>query len=117
IIDVGWLPAVKKGMIKLRSDITRFTRSGVVYSDGKPEDFDAVISATGFVSGLGQLIDVEGLLNIEGSPKFQSGAPTSQPGFYFMGYTESSRGHLFEARRDSQRLAKLIKQEMSREGA
>ena len=87
-------------------------RLGVVFSDGKPEDFDAVISATGFVSGLGQLIDVEGLLNIEGSPKFQSGAPTSQPGFYFMGYTESVRGHLFEANRDSRRLAKIIQRQL-----
>jgi cation diffusion facilitator CzcD-associated flavoprotein CzcO len=110
IIDVGWLPGVKSGKIQLRGNVARFTQSGVMYDNGTVEDFDVVISATGFKSGLDQMIDAEGLIDERGQPKFRSGTPTSQPGFYFMGYTESTRGHLFEANRDSQRLAKLIKQ-------
>jgi cation diffusion facilitator CzcD-associated flavoprotein CzcO len=112
IIDVGWMSAVKAGRIRVRVDVARFTRSGVVYNDGQSEDFDTVISATGFKSGLDQLIAAPGLIDDHGEPKFRSGTATNQPGFYFMGYAESTRGLLFETNRDSRRLAKLIKSEL-----
>ena len=67
-----------------------------------------VIAATGFKSGLDQLLDVPGLVDARSYPAYPSGQPTSQPGLYFMGYTESVRGHLFEANRDSRRLAHIV---------
>ena len=108
IIDVGFVKQLKRGRIHVRPNISRFTPTGVVYEDGRAEDFDAVIAATGFESGLSQLIDAPGLIDQRGYPAYPSGRPTAHPGFYFMGYTESVRGHLFEANRDSRRLARLI---------
>lgn len=40
-----------------------------------------------------------------GEPRGASGEPTSHPGLYFIGFTHSLRGHLFEANRASRRLA------------
>ena len=113
IIDVGWLSGVKARTIHLRGDVVRFAPSGVVFDNGMPEDFDAVIAATGFTSGLQNLIDADGLVNERGNPAFRSGQPTNHAGFYFMGYTESVRGHLFEANRDSRRLAIMVKRAAS----
>ncbi len=113
IIDVGWVKELKRGRITLKPDITRFTATGVVYEDRTAEDFDVVIAATGFNTRLDQLIEVPGLIDERGYPKYRSGQPTSEPGLYFMGYTESVRGHLFEANRDSRRLARLIKMTMT----
>lgn len=113
IIDVGWLSGVRARTIHVRGDVTQFAAEGVVFDDGVQETFDAVIAATGFTSGLQQLIDVKGLVNERGIPAFRSGQPTNHTGFYFMGYTESVRGHLFEANRDSRRLARLIKRAAS----
>ena len=108
IIDVGWVGELKKGNVQLRPGVVRLTPTGVVYADGQIEDFDAIIAATGFETGLPDLIDEAGLLDEHGYPRYRSGQPTSARGFFFMGYTESVRGHLFEANRDSRRLAKII---------
>jgi cation diffusion facilitator CzcD-associated flavoprotein CzcO len=108
LIDVGFAQAVKKGRVRVRSDVVGFNSTGVKFSNGQEEAFDLVIAATGFSSGLEQLLPMPGLLTEEGFPRFPSGEPTSRPGLYFIGFTHSLRGHLFEANRSSRRLAKLI---------
>jgi putative flavoprotein involved in K+ transport len=108
VIDVGFVRELKRGRIHVRPNIARLTRDGAVYGDGRAEPFDAVIAATGFNTGLDQLIDAPGLIDERGEPRYPSGQPTAQPGLYFIGYTHSLRGHLFEANRASRRLAKLV---------
>ncbi len=95
----------------VRPNVSQFTQSGVVYVDGRTEDFDAVIFATGYATGLDKLIDIPRLLNEAAYPKFGSGQPTSKPGFYFIGFLRSNRGHLFEINIDSRRLAASIASE------
>ncbi len=112
IIDVGWVKELKRGNVQLRPAVAGLTSAGVIYDDGQTEDFDVVVAATGFKTGLPNLIDVPGLLNEQGFPRYLSGQPTSARGFFFMGYAESVRGHLFEANRDSRRLAKIIQREL-----
>jgi putative flavoprotein involved in K+ transport len=109
VIDVGFVAELKCGRVHVRPDVARFTPGGVIYQDGRAEDFDAVIAATGFRTGLEQLLDPPGLLDVRGFPAFASGQPTAQPGLYFMGYTEHLRGHLYEANRDSRRLAGIVR--------
>ena len=113
IIDVGWIAAVKSRRLHVRGDIARFTPTGVEFGDGTAEDFDVVIAATGFATGLATLIDAPGSLDDRGFPRHRSGGATNHPGLHFMGYTESTRGHLFEANHDSRRLAQLIKRDMA----
>jgi putative flavoprotein involved in K+ transport len=108
VIDVGFVAALKRGQIHIRPQIEQLSTTGAIFADGRAEPFDAVIAATGFHTGLDQLIDLPGALNARGEPAFPSGQPTMFPGLYFMGYTHSLRGHLFEANRDSRRLAKAI---------
>ena len=114
IIDVGWVKELKRGRIHTRPNIVRFTSAGVVYDDGREEAFDAVIAATGFKTGLPELLDMPDVLDERGYPRYLSGQPTAHPGFYFMGYTESVRGHLFEANRDSRRLARNVARYLGR---
>ncbi len=109
VIDVGFVAALKAGKIGVRPGVRSFSASGVVYADGREEQFDAVIFATGFRSGLEDLLEPEGLLDGNGLPRFPSGAPTDCPGLYFMGYFDSLRGFLYESNLASQRLALVIK--------
>jgi hypothetical protein len=67
-----------------------------------------VIAATGYRSGLPQLLDLPGALDEHGYPRFTSGRPTGFPGLYFIGYTHSLLGHLYQANRDSRRLGGLV---------
>jgi cation diffusion facilitator CzcD-associated flavoprotein CzcO len=109
VIDVGFVPALKAGKISLRPAVDSFTAAGVTYLDQREEPFDAVILATGFRSGLDELLEPQGLLNAQGNPRFPSGAPTACPGLYFMGFFDSLRGFLYESNLASQRLARALK--------
>jgi putative flavoprotein involved in K+ transport len=108
VIDVGFVEQLKRGCIHIRPNVARFTPTGVVYADERAEEFGDVIAATGFKTGLDELLDVPDVLDERSFPAFPSGHPTAHPGFYFMGYTEHLRGHLYEANRDSRRLAGII---------
>jgi len=108
LIDVGFVGALKRGRIKVRPALERLTPTGAVFADGTSEPFDAIVAATGFVTGLESLIDVPGALDDLGEPRGGSGEPTAHPGLYFIGFIHSLRGHLFEANRASRRLARNV---------
>jgi putative flavoprotein involved in K+ transport len=116
LIDVGFVDAVKKGRVHVRTALEKLTPTGVVFADGTSEPFNAIIAATGFASGLDSLIDLPGVLNDLGEPRGTSGDPTSQPGLYFVGFTHSLRGHLFEANLASKRLARNVERYLSGQG-
>jgi putative flavoprotein involved in K+ transport len=108
LIDVGFVDALRRGAVKVRPALERLTPTGAVFADGTSEPFDAIIAATGFTTGLESLIDVPRVLNEDGEPCGISGEPTAQPGLYFVGFTHSLRGHLFEANRASRRVARRV---------
>lgn len=115
VIDVGFLRQLKAGQIHVRGAVSHFTRGGVVFADGQEELFDVVVAATGFTSGLERLLDVRGALDDRGYPRGTDS--TANPGLFFIGYDESARGQLYEANRQSKRLALRIErylQERSR---
>jgi hypothetical protein len=64
----------------------------------------------------GAEIDVRNFLDDRGEPRGTSGEPTAQPGLYFVGFTHTLRGHLFEANRASRRLARNVERFLSSQG-
>jgi NADPH-dependent 2,4-dienoyl-CoA reductase/sulfur reductase-like enzyme len=106
VIDVGFLRELRGGRIEILPAVERLTEDEVVFADGRQERFDAVIAATGFRSGLSDLLEA-GLRGDNG------GIPASLPaGLHAVGFRESMRGVLFEARRDSIELARVISREL-----
>jgi putative flavoprotein involved in K+ transport len=108
LIDVGFVDALRRGRVKIRPALKQLTPTGAVFADGTSEAFDAVVAATGFTTGLESLMDVPDVLDSLGEPRGASGEPTAHPGLYFVGFTHSLRGHLFEANRASRRLARNV---------
>jgi cation diffusion facilitator CzcD-associated flavoprotein CzcO len=113
LIDTGFVAALKAGRLTVRPALERLTADGAVFADGSREPFDAIVAATGFMTGLESLLDVPGVLDDRGEPRGASGEPTAQPGLYFVGFTHSLRGHLFEANRASRRLARHVERDLS----
>lgn len=105
IIDVGFVSALRQGIVQVRPALQCLTATNAVFADGRSEPFDAIIAATGFTSGLDTLLDAPGVLDAAGEPASPSGEPTASPGLYFIGFTHSLRGHLFEAGQAAERLA------------
>jgi cation diffusion facilitator CzcD-associated flavoprotein CzcO len=107
LIDVGTLSKIRDGSIKLRSGIDRLTADGVVFDDGRSENFEAIILATGFRPDLRSLLpDVEGLFDEKGMP-LAVGRATVAPGLFFCGQVTSSTGQLREIGFEAERIADL----------
>jgi cation diffusion facilitator CzcD-associated flavoprotein CzcO len=108
VIDVGFLAHLKAGRIAVRPNVARFTRGGVVFVDGAEAHADVVVAATGYSTGLTDVIDMPGTLDSRGFPLAQSPAPA----LYFAGYAESPRGQLCESARAAPRLARRIERDL-----
>ncbi len=109
VIDVGFLEKLKRLEIDVRPSPERFTADGVVFTDGREEHFAAVVAATGYDSGLRRMLEVPGAVADNGRPQYRSGRATPHPGLYFAGFDETTRGVLYEIKRDSPRLARSIR--------
>jgi putative flavoprotein involved in K+ transport len=116
LIDVGFVDALKRGRVQVKPALERLIPTGAVFADGTSEPFDAIIAATGFATGLESLVDVPGALDDQGEPRGVSGEATAHPGLYFIGFTHTLRGHLFEANRASRRLARNIRRYLMSRG-
>ena len=108
LIDIGTLARIRDGSIRVRGGIDRFTSDGLIFDDGRREQFDAIILATGFRPDLRQLIpDVEGIFDRHGMPLVTGEATT--PGLYFCGQITSPTGQLREIGIEAQRIADSAK--------
>lgn len=108
VIDVGFVDMLRRGRIRVRPAVTALTETGAQFADGTADTFGVVIAATGFATGLRELVDPTGVLDADDEPLAPSGESTAQPGLFFTGYVHSLRGHLFEANRTSRRLARRV---------
>jgi putative flavoprotein involved in K+ transport len=117
VIDVGFLQVLKAGRVTVRPALAHLTDRGVEYVDGTQEDVDVVVAATGFSTGLEELLrDVPGIVGEDGQPLARSGERTVAPGLYVIGFDETVRGHLFEARAESKRLARTVARSLRQSG-
>jgi putative flavoprotein involved in K+ transport len=107
VIEVGFERELKAGRVRVRPDVLRFRPGGAVFSDGSEEDFDAVVAATGFRTGLEELLDLPGVLDRNGLPS-ESPRAGRHPGLFFAGFTETVRGQLYEANRAAGKLAAAV---------
>ncbi len=104
VIDVGFLDLLKAGRIDVLPNVLHFTRAGVVVAHGVEEEFDVVVAATGYTTGLDELLAAPRALDERAYPR----ADGAYPGLYFAGYSETPRGQLFESSRGAHKLAATV---------
>jgi cation diffusion facilitator CzcD-associated flavoprotein CzcO len=107
LIDIGTLARIRDGSIKVRGGIDRLTADGVVFADGKQEQFDAIVLATGFRPDLRRLLPGIDAFDARGMPRV-TGEP-SAPGLYFCGQIAVPTGQLREIAIEAERIAKSAK--------
>ncbi len=100
VIDVGTLPLIKTGKVKVLPAVQRFTPRGVV-CEGQEHDFDVVVLATGYRPALADLLaHSDDLFDPRGYPKHWQAQ--GQPGLYFLGFDGyTAGGLLYVIRRDA----------------
>lgn len=110
LIDLGTVDMIKKGKIKVLPDLKSFNGRKLLFEDDRVEEFDLVICATGYRSGIGTLIpEIKPYLDSYGNPKFTAGIG-KWSGLYFLGFDNFRPGGILGIiNRDSAQIAKHIR--------
>jgi len=87
ILDVGLVDAVRARRVRVVAALARFEGAGAVLADGTRVEVDAVVSATGFRTGLEALVGHLGVLDEGGLPVTHGAREHPRaPGLHFVGY-------------------------------
>ncbi|KAL0925838.1 hypothetical protein M5K25_004209 [Dendrobium thyrsiflorum] len=103
VLDVGAFNLIKKGSIKIVSEVESLTRNGAKFADGREMAFDSVLFATGYRSNVAHWLKDCDFFSDDGKPKspFPNGWK-GENGLYCVGFT--GRG-LLGASIDAERVA------------
>jgi indole-3-pyruvate monooxygenase len=108
LLDIGTVALIKNGIVKVYPSISRFTETGVLFSNGKQKNFDAVVMATGYKPAVADFIEeAVKVTDHEGKP-LVSGGESPLDGLYFCGFKVSPSGMLNEIGNEARALAKII---------
>ncbi|KAL6626993.1 hypothetical protein ACP70R_030719 [Stipagrostis hirtigluma subsp. patula] len=91
VLDVGTIDKIKSGDIQVFPAIQRFQEHGVEFVDGRIEDFDAVILATGYKSNVPYWLEENDFFSEDGFPR-KPNEWKGKHGLYAVGF--SRRGLL-----------------------
>jgi len=109
VIDLGTVKAIKEGKIKVNKGIASFHSKSVRFTDGKSQQFEAVVFATGYHAGVPSFFpEIAPYLNNKGQPEQIS--YTALSNLFFIGFAAPSTGILRSICQDSETIAaELIK--------
>ncbi|KAK4781236.1 hypothetical protein SAY87_017342 [Trapa incisa] len=111
VLDVGTLPKIRRGDIKVYSGIKRLRCDGVEFVDGKVESFDAIILATGYRSNVPSWLKGTDMFGEDGYPSkpFPEGWK-GKHGLYAVGFTKRGLlGASYDARKITEDIEKQWK--------
>ncbi|HTS45360.1 MAG TPA: NAD(P)/FAD-dependent oxidoreductase [Puia sp.] len=113
ILDIGTIAHIRKGHIKIYDNIDRIEGPTVHFTDGKKQDFDAIVAGIGYSRDYAEIIDVdkrrfEDLRSCVNKQKY-----FGKDGLYFCGYWISPTGQIREISLDARKIAKDIAEKES----
>jgi pyridine nucleotide-disulfide oxidoreductase len=109
MLDIGTIGMVKKGRIRVLPAIQEIHPDSVRFVDGVVLPFEAIILATGYSSGLDEVIKgFESIADARGRPN-RLGDETRIPGLYFVGFRNPPTGALREIALEAPRVARSIR--------
>ncbi len=110
MLDVGTVALIKKGRIRVAPGVRAVEPNGiVVFDDASKRAFDAMVFATGFTTGLNELIDdFDAIADGRGRPN-RCGEESAIPGLYFVGYDIPSTGALRQMSIEAPKVARQIR--------
>lgn len=108
VLDIGTIEHIREKHINIFDDIDHIEGKTVYFTNGKKEEFDAIVAGIGYYRDYANIIDVdksrfEDLKNPTGKQKF-----FGKDGLYFCGFRIAPTGQIREISLDAQKIAKDI---------
>ncbi len=108
VIDLGIRRLVREGKVTVRPGIACFTQNGVQFANGAAEEFDAIILATGYRTGVTDFLHgAEAAFDEAGLPHI-CGHESAVPGLFFCGLSIPPTGLLREIGIEAPKIANAI---------
>jgi indole-3-pyruvate monooxygenase len=109
ILDIGTIAMVKQGKIQVLPAAQEILPDSVRFAGGAVHPFEAIIFATGYLPGLGQVIEgFETIADARGRPH-RFGEETGIRGLFFVGFRNPPTGALREIALEAPRVARSIR--------
>jgi cation diffusion facilitator CzcD-associated flavoprotein CzcO len=110
-VDDGAIQSMKDGRALVVAKVLRIDGAKVYFADGRIEEPEYLIDATGYTSGLTIMLSELGVLNCKGNPQFgEQNAAKHLPGLWFVGMKPSLVSYFDSASREARALASVIAQ-------
>ena len=107
-IDIGTIGLIKRGLVTVHPGIERFTRDGVIFTDGQNHRFDAVVLATGYRSRVGEWLEGAASFLPDKTVPGAQGQAQLPTGLHLCGFYVSPTGMLREIGLEAQEIAQAI---------
>jgi len=107
LFDRGVITLIKKNRIKVYPSISRLTENKAVFSNNRENEYDLIVLATGYTTGLEEILPKERNL-IDESGKPEQTACDVGGGLYFLGFKDSPRGLLYEINQEALKIVETI---------
>ena len=109
VLDIGVIKHIRKGHLSIQKGIKNIEGNTVIFSDGKKEDFDAIIAAIGYENNCSEIIDAEADRFNDLKMPINKQKYFGKDGLYFCGFLDwDQTGQIREIAKDAKKIAKDI---------
>ncbi len=108
VLDTGTIKHIRKGHINIYGGIDHIEGKIIHFSDGRQEDFDAIVAGIGYYRDYAEIIDVDKTRFEDLKLPVNKQKYFGKDGLYFCGFWIGPTGQIREIASDAQKIAKDI---------
>ncbi|HEX5154075.1 MAG TPA: NAD(P)/FAD-dependent oxidoreductase [Parafilimonas sp.] len=108
VLDIGTIKHIRKGHIKIHDNIDHIEGRTIHFSDGKKEDFDAIVAGIGYYRDYAEIINVDKSRFEDLKLPVDKQKYFGKDGLYFCGFRVAPTGQIREIASDAKKIAKDI---------
>lgn len=108
LLDIGTIQHIREGHIKIYDNIDHISGKTVYFTDGKKQDFDAIVAGIGYYRDYAEIIAVDKSRFEDLKVCIDKQKYFGKDGLYFCGFWIAPTGQIREIALDAQKIAKDI---------
>ena len=111
LLDIGTMRLIREGHITVYPNIQKIVGKAVYFEDGRAQDFDAIIMATGYRHNLRAWLTISDERLADLKQPIQKQRFVGQDGLYLCGFYLSPNGMLHEIAHEARFIAQTIQRQ------